>query len=81
LSLASESVAPPSNGELCERRDHDLQRLASALLQTQGNVASAAALLGFSRQRAYRLLDGRTAAALLAERALDEVAVSTREDT
>lgn len=80
LPCPSESNTPPSDGEPSERRDHDLRRLAAALLQTQGNVASAAALLGFSRQRAYRLLDGRTAAALLAERAANNGAVSARED-
>ena len=67
LPASSESIAPPSNAGPCERRDYDLQRLAWALRQTEGNVASAAALLGFSRQRAYRLLDGRTADALLGE--------------
>ncbi len=53
LPPTSESIPPPANGEQCERRDHDLQRLAVALRKTQGNVASASALLGFSRQRAY----------------------------
>ncbi|MEI9937242.1 MAG: sigma 54-interacting transcriptional regulator [Pseudomonadota bacterium] len=81
LPATSESIPPPSNGELSERGDYDLQRLAAALAQTNGNVASAAALLGFSRQRAYRLLDGRTAATLLAEGAAEHGAVAAREDT
>ena len=71
LPAASESSLPPSVGEPMERRDHDLQCLANALQRTHGNVASAAALLGFSRQRAYRLLDGKTAAALVAEHATE----------
>lgn len=79
LPSNSESIPPLSNGDASDRRDHDLQRLAGALLQTQGNVASAAALLGFSRQRAYRLLDGRTVAAVLAEQATENGAVAAHE--
>lgn len=81
LPPTSESIPPPANGEQCERREHDLQRLAVALRKTQGNVASASALLGFSRQRAYRLLDGRTAATFLAEQPTENGAVSLREST
>jgi transcriptional regulator with PAS, ATPase and Fis domain len=79
LPATSESISPPSNGDPGERRDHDLQRLVAALQQTQGNVASAAALLGFSRQRAYRLLDGKTAAALLAEQGAESRPASAGE--
>ena len=50
---------PPAEGPLSERRDYDVRRLAQALKQTAGNVAAAAGLVGFSRQRAYRLLDGQ----------------------
>jgi len=62
-------LPPPSNSEPIERRDHDLQRLTAALRQTQGSVAAAASLLGFSRQRAYRLLNGRSPAELLSDSA------------
>lgn len=68
-SESSASIPTPSSGEPLERREYDLQRLLGALQQTHGNVASAAMLVGFSRQRAYRLLDGRSVAALLAEKA------------
>jgi len=61
-----ESIQAPSP-EFSDRRDHDLHRLACALQQTAGNVASAAALLGFSRQRAYRLLGGKAPAELVDE--------------
>ena len=50
---------PPAEGQVSERRDYDVRRLAQALKQTAGNVAAAAGLVGFSRQRAYRLLDGQ----------------------
>jgi DNA-binding NtrC family response regulator len=80
LPSSPDSIVPSSNGELSERRDYDLKRLVAALRQTQGNVASAAASLGFSRQRAYRLLDGRTVQGLLAERAAENGAGSARED-
>ena len=50
---------PPPEGPLSERREYDVRRLAQALKQTAGNVSAAAALVGFSRQRAYRLLDGQ----------------------
>ncbi|MEO8981229.1 MAG: sigma 54-interacting transcriptional regulator [Polyangiaceae bacterium] len=54
-------------GEFPERRTHDLHRLARALEQTSGQVKAAAGLLGFSRQRAYRLLDGRPPADFVAQ--------------
>jgi transcriptional regulator with PAS, ATPase and Fis domain len=57
-----------SQGAWYPRRGaHDLRRLVAALKESNGNVSSAAASLGFSRQRAYRLMSGRTAAELLAE--------------
>ncbi len=66
LPAAADSIpAPPA--ESLSRRDHDTQRLAVALQQAQGSVSSAAALLGISRQRAYRLLDGKAPAVLIAE--------------
>jgi len=80
-SLLDRPDALPASGgaESRERREHDLQRLAAALLRTRGNVASAASLVGFSRQRAYRLLGGRSPAVLIAERA--EAVDPAREDS
>jgi DNA-binding NtrC family response regulator len=49
------------------RGPHDLRRLIAALKKSGGNVTTAAASLGFSRQRAYRLMLGRTVAELMAE--------------
>jgi two-component system NtrC family response regulator len=49
------------------RGPHDLRRLVEALRRFDGNVSSAAASLGFSRQRAYRLMAGRTASQLVAQ--------------
>ena len=66
LPPPSESIPPASTAPPKPRREHDVHRLALALQQTRGNVASAAALLGFSRHRAYRLLDGRSLADFLA---------------
>ena len=80
LPSAPESI-PPAGRESSERRDHDLQRLVAALRKTRGNVASAAALLGLSRQRAYRLLAGRTATELLGEQAVENADAFAREGT
>jgi two-component system NtrC family response regulator len=49
------------------RGPHDLRRLVDALRRFDGNVSRAAASLGFSRQRAYRLMAGRTASQLVAQ--------------
>jgi transcriptional regulator of acetoin/glycerol metabolism len=38
----------------------ELSELAAALRASAGNVAKAAAALGISRQRAYRMMQGRT---------------------
>jgi len=64
-SLLPEKLIPQIDGSLPVmdtqpggRADHDRARLATALRKT-GNVKDAAALLGFSRHRAYRLLDGQ----------------------
>jgi transcriptional regulator of acetoin/glycerol metabolism len=38
----------------------DLPALIVALRASQGNIAQAAAMLGISRQRAYRLMRGQT---------------------
>jgi DNA-binding NtrC family response regulator len=43
-----------------DRREHDLRRLTAALEETNGNLSAAAASIGISRRRAYRLLGKRT---------------------
>ncbi|MEO8905976.1 MAG: sigma 54-interacting transcriptional regulator [Polyangiaceae bacterium] len=53
--------------EFPQRRDHDLHQLISALKQVGGTVSTAANLVGISRQRAYRLLAGKSPAEWLAE--------------
>jgi transcriptional regulator with AAA-type ATPase domain len=50
-----------------ERGREDLQRLASKLRQNGANLRRACAELGISRQRAYRLLEGRSVRELLSE--------------
>jgi transcriptional regulator of acetoin/glycerol metabolism len=55
-----------------ERQAQDLKRLVVALRATGGNVSHAAKRLGFSRQRVYRLLAGRSPAELLGEAAAPE---------
>jgi len=53
-----EETGQPAGGKIGGRREHDVQQLAQALKRSGGVVAVAAELVGFSRQRAYRLLDG-----------------------
>ncbi len=65
VAPANSSIVPPPL-ELVERRDYDARRLALALRQVESNVTAAAALVGFSRQRAYRLLAGRSVAEFVA---------------
>jgi DNA-binding NtrC family response regulator len=50
-----------------DRATYELKLLATALRKTEGNLTKAANSLGISRRRAYRLLAGRTVAALLEE--------------
>jgi transcriptional regulator with PAS, ATPase and Fis domain len=64
---STETVPPRSGPWLPQRGQHDLYHLAAALKQTSGNVKAAAECLGFSRQRAYRLMSGRTAHEIMAE--------------
>jgi transcriptional regulator of acetoin/glycerol metabolism len=56
----ADAAAVPSARELTTRRESDQKRLAHALRETGGNVTRAAELLSFSRQRAYRLLRGKS---------------------
>jgi transcriptional regulator with AAA-type ATPase domain len=64
---SGESLPPRSGPWFPQRGRHDLHHLAAALKQTSGNVKAAAACLGFSRQRAYRLMCGKTASEIMAE--------------
>jgi len=50
------SGAAPAEAEL---ELPDLERLVDALRASNGNVARAAQTLGISRQRAYRMMQGR----------------------
>jgi DNA-binding NtrC family response regulator len=69
LIPSSNDSLPPPPAVPVERRDHDRQRLALALQANGGNVALAASALGFSRHRAYRLLEGREIAEFIANEA------------
>lgn len=51
-------TAEPSSTGARERRDHDRSLLKDALGRHGGNMTAAAASVGISRRRAYRLLDG-----------------------
>ena len=51
---AADDHAGPSG--LADRREHDLERLKRALAAHQDNLTAAAASIGISRRRAYRLL-------------------------
>jgi len=54
-----------------ERRTHDLTRLVRELKTNGQNLARAAESIGVSRQRAYRLLDGRSVGELVASSDFD----------
>jgi transcriptional regulator of acetoin/glycerol metabolism len=62
-ALRSSDPAPTRNG-------HDLARLSEQLRNNGGNLARAAEAIGVSRQRAYRLLAGRSVKDLLASETL-----------
>lgn len=61
------AATPARNSGGLERRDHDAYHLARALRETRYNISAAATSLGFSRQRAHRLLAGQSAEAFVAE--------------
>ncbi|HKY35030.1 MAG TPA: sigma 54-interacting transcriptional regulator [Polyangiaceae bacterium] len=56
---------PVEGGPLRDRREHDLSALKRALRSNGGNISAAASVLGISRQRIYRLLDGQSVETLL----------------
>ena len=62
----SNETQEPAAGE-ADRGREDLERLASKLRHNGANLSRACAELGISRQRAYRLLEGRSVRELLAE--------------
>ena len=62
LDLTLEHYGPEA-----DRGREDLERLASKLRHNGANLSRACAELGISRQRAYRLLEGRSVRELLAE--------------
>jgi len=76
LAEAPPRGAPPAPGRGARRAvDGDLAALIAALKTTHGNVARAAAVVGVSRQRAYRLLEQRTYAEL------EEIRAAAAPDT
>jgi transcriptional regulator with AAA-type ATPase domain len=59
---------PPLRDEaspLLTRKEHDLAALLQELRKNGGNVAAAASTIGISRQRAYRVMAGKTVEELL----------------
>ncbi len=59
--------SPTGNGAQPDRAQRDRDRLAEQLLHNGGNLSRACAELGISRQRAYRLLAGKSVREFLAE--------------
>jgi len=57
----------PSSPPNEDRNGHDLRALVAELRKNDCNVARAATAIGISRQRAYRLMAGRSASELLSE--------------
>jgi transcriptional regulator with PAS, ATPase and Fis domain len=69
VPVGEDRDAPLANpGE--ERSEYDLRRLVVALRNNEGNVKAAARDVGISRQRAYRLMDGRSVGELVNDTAL-----------
>jgi transcriptional regulator with AAA-type ATPase domain len=68
---APDTYERPSGAWLPRRSGHDLEQLKVALQKNGGNIKAAAASLGFSRQRAYRLMAGKSVAELLGQAPYD----------
>jgi transcriptional regulator with AAA-type ATPase domain len=58
-ALRGESAARSRPAEGVDRDEHELSQLVACLRKHKGNVARAAADVGISRQRAYRLMESR----------------------
>jgi len=67
-----EPIAKPSSVPAETRAAHDIASLREALRICDGNVARAAIMATISRQRAYRLMAGKSVAEFLAESTTDE---------
>jgi DNA-binding NtrC family response regulator len=67
VSSTHDSVAPPrvDATSAASRNEHDLGTLTRELAANGGNIAGAATAAGISRQRAYRLMAGRSVEELL----------------
>jgi transcriptional regulator of acetoin/glycerol metabolism len=61
----------PSHAPNRTKSEHDSARLAAELRANGGNLARASEAVGISRQRAYRLLSGRTVSEFIAETGAD----------
>jgi transcriptional regulator of acetoin/glycerol metabolism len=74
-------VEPSGNNGTTDRKSYELERLIRALKTSHGNVSRAAAQLGLSRQRVYRLMNGRSIEDLLNERLLPDAHLATLHTT
>lgn len=54
--VAMDPLERPSQGEIPNRKHHDLERLTAAMRECGGNLSEAARRIGLSRMRAYRLI-------------------------
>ncbi len=57
VAVRAPSATPPA--PVRERREYDLERVKAELQRSGGNVKATAEKLGLSRQRVYRLLEGK----------------------
>lgn len=72
------TAAPPQSVIPAETRaERDIAALCEALRACNGNVARAAAMATISRQRAYRLMGGKSAAEFLRDAGLGAVSAGT----
>jgi DNA-binding NtrC family response regulator len=76
LNEASPAVGEPEMAPDEDRRGYELTKLVAALRRVNGNVTKAAAMVGLSRQRAYRLMAGRSADELMEIEAATRQAIS-----